>query len=402
MRDKPAIKVLVIDDSAVFRQILVRGLSSDPGIRVVASARDVFEARDRIEDTEPDVVTCDIEMPRMDGIEFVKRLMPQHPLPVIVVSGVSRKVFEALNAGAVDFVSKPDIHSAPDVMAFVQDMIGKVKAASRAKPASGEWTRGGDGEREKDRSRGRDWDGGKDRSGGRDRGGDKDRSRDWDGEKNRSRGKGKDPGRRVPAGRVSPLTVTGDARRRLIAIGASMGGTAALQMLLERLPVESPGIVVVQHIPPVFSRMFAERLDQLTPFRVKEAQTGDRAEPGSVLIAPGGRHIRVRRSVAGFSVDCEAGGKISGHCPSADILFESVAQAAGPDGIGIILTGMGYDGAKGLLALHRKGGATLGQDEASSVVYGMPKAAFELGAVKEQLPLGGMADRIISLVNGRR
>lgn len=345
MANRRRIKVLVVDDSLVFRQVLVQGLSADPMIEVVAAAKDPFEARDLILEHEPDVMTCDIEMPRMSGIEFIRRLLPQYPLPVIVVSTISGAVFDAMNAGAVDFTAKPDVRSAQDVGSFLRDMTHKVKAAASARV---------------DR-----------------------------------------PSQASP---VTPAAVDGvlDAASRLIAIGASTGGTEAIQQLLRSLPSESvPGIAIVQHIPPVFSRMFADRLAATTGFAVKEARTGDRLEPGTVLVAPGDRHMRVKRSEQGYKVECFEGERVNGHCPSVDVLFESVAKEAGPKAIGVVLTGMGYDGAKGLLSMKRRGANTIAQDQASSVVYGMPKAAFEIGGAGQQLPLQQMGSRICKLLDNR-
>jgi len=333
------IKVLIVDDSMVFREVLARGISTDPTIEVVAKAVDPFDARDKILEFEPDVMTCDIEMPRMNGIEFIKRLLPQYSLPVVVVSSVSAAVFEALKAGAVDFVTKPNVQSVQDVEEFINELIQKIKIAAKAK---------------------------------------------------------------IPKFVGQSITNVVEAgtsvKGRLIAIGASTGGTEAIFNILKALPSQIPGVVVTQHIPPVFSKMFADRLNESTQLRVKEAQTGDYVDQGSVLIAPGGQHMRVKKVGERYKVECYEGEKVNGHCPSIDVLFESVAKAVGQDAIGIILTGMGYDGAKGLLAMRRKGARTLGQDEKSSVVYGMPKVAFEIGAVEKQIPLETMAQALINLL----
>ncbi|MCP8969211.1 protein-glutamate methylesterase/protein-glutamine glutaminase [Ectobacillus ponti] len=322
------IRVLVVDDSLVFREVIARGISSDPAIQVVAKATDPFEARDYILQLHPDLMICDVEMPKMNGIEFIRRLLPQYSLPVLVVSTVTHAVFDAMNAGAVDFVPKPNANSPEDVRRFIQDLIAKIKIAVGAKiPADSQ------------------------------------------------------PQERI-TDTAKPVSDTS-----MIAVGASTGGTEAFFQMLQALPASMPGIVVVQHIPPVFSNMFAQRLNQSTPFSVKEAQTGDYIEPGKVLIAPGDMHMRVKKDGVKYRVECYAGEKISGHRPSVDVLFESVAREAGRRAVGVILTGMGYDGAKGLLAMRRKGARTIGQDEASSVVYGMPKAAFNIGAVEKQASL---------------
>lgn len=335
------IRVLVVDDSAVSRTILSRGLSADPAVEVVATASDPFDARDKILAYEPDVMTCDVEMPKMDGIEFVRRLIPQYPLPVIMVNGICDSVFDAMDAGAVDFVAKPELASAKNVEAFIHELTAKVKIAATAKISAvkhGKYTSG------------------------------------------------------ISANK----NISADA---IIAIGASTGGTEAIYNLLRYLPDNIPGIVIVQHIPPVFSRMFAERLNNSTSLRVKEAQSGDYAESGQVLIAPGDRHMKIKRLGDRYRVECFEGDKVNGHCPSVDILFESVAKEAGSSAIGVILTGMGHDGAKGLLEMRRRGARTVGQDEQSSVVYGMPKAAFDLGAVEKQVSIDVMPKLLYSLLD---
>jgi two-component system chemotaxis response regulator CheB len=333
------IRVLVVDDSAVFRRLLAGGLAAFPDIDVVAAAADPFEARDRILEHHPDVMVCDVHMPRMNGIEFLRKLLPQYPLPVIVMSAVSSAVFDAMNAGAVDFIPKPDGGTARTER-FVDELAEKIRIASRARIV---------------------------------RPGSRPAAEAVPGAPRRAASPAG-----APSARPSP---------KLIAIGASTGGPEAIYTLLGGLPRDVPGIVIVQHIPARFSRMFAERLNRSLGFRVKEAETGDAAERGTVLIAPGDRHMRVKRSGDRFKVECFAGEKVNRHCPSIDVLFESVAREAGSRSIGVILTGMGYDGAKGLLAMRRKGARTIGQDEASSVVYGMPKVAWELGAVEKQCSL---------------
>lgn len=334
------IRVLVVDDSMVSREIIARGLSTDPTIEVVATAKDAFDARDKILKYDPDVMTCDIEMPKMNGIEFIRRLLPQYPLPVIMVSTVSSAVFDAMKAGAVDFVAKPNLTLAITVEDFIYNLIDKVKVASRATLAIG---------------------------------------------------------KKVSMEQETDKTITADLNR-LIAIGASTGGTEAIHQLISNLPDTCPGIVIVQHMPPVFTKMFAKRLNDETHFNCKEAENGDYIEQGKVLIAPGDRHIRIKRIGSRYQVQVLEGEKINGHCPSVDFLFESVAKEVGSKAIGVILTGMGYDGAKGLLSMRRKGARTIGQDEQTSVVYGMPKVAFNIGAVERQAPLGSIHQHIYNIL----
>lgn len=340
MRSSKTIRVLVVDDSLLFRELLSLGISSEPGIEVVATAKDPFEARDKILQYKPDVMTCDVEMPKMNGIEFIRRLIPQYPIPVIVVSSVSKAVFEAMDAGAVDFVVKPDMGGRKSVEQFIYNLIEKVKIASTAKIV-------------------------------------------------RNTSKNTLYSNRVYGNNYS---------NRIIAIGASTGGTEAISKILKDMPSTIPGMVIVQHIPPVFSRMFAERLNMSTNLNVKEAKNGDYVEQGKVLIAPGDKHMRIRKVSDRYKVECFEGDKVNGHRPSVDILFESVAKEAGKDAVGIILTGMGYDGAKGLLSMKRRGAQTIGQDENSSVVYGMPKVAYNIGAVCKQLSLDKIAFSILEMI----
>lgn len=339
------IKVLVVDDSLVFRETVAKGIAKDSGIEVVGTAVDAFDARDKILDLEPDVLTLDVEMPRMNGIEFLKKLMPQYPLPVVVVSAVSDNVFDALKAGAVDFVTKPDARSVRGAETFIHELIIKVKIASTAKVGHLK--------------------------------------------------------RQYSAGPLAAgsIAASGD---RIIAIGASTGGTEAIYEVIRAFPRDMPGIVVVQHMPPVFTRMYAQRLNNSCLMEVKEAETGDAIVPGRVLIAPGDRHMRVNRRGGVFIVECINSDKVSGHCPSVDVLFQSVAEKAGPTGIGVILTGMGYDGAKGLLSMKQAGAATIGQDESSCVVYGMPKVAFDIGAVGRQASLASIPQLIHDISCGKK
>jgi len=333
------IKVLVIDDSLLFREMLVKVLSSDSQIEVIAVASDPFEARDKIIETVPDVIICDVEMPKMNGIDFLRWLLPRHFFPVIMVSTINSAIFEAMGAGAVDFVEKPGVQS-KDNERLAADLIQKIKAAAAVKS----------------------------------------------------------PPAKLAAASVKVSGNMLNNTERIIAIGASTGGTEAIFSILKSLPSGIPGIVIVQHIPPIFSRMFAERMNNQTDLHVKEAEIGDYVEEGKVLIAPGDRHMKIRKIGKRYKVECVQGDKVSGHCPSVDVLFESVAKEAGNSAIGILLTGMGHDGAKGLLSIRSKGGRTIGQDEASSIVYGMPKVAFDIGGVEMQASLENIPQVLINLL----
>lgn len=337
------IRVLVVEDSMFFREILVKNLNNDPALSVVAVANDPFEARDAIVKFKPDVMTLDIELPRMDGIEFLRKLIPQYPMPVVVVSALSDKVFDALNAGAVDFVAKPALSDKKKLEEFVKKELPiKIKIASTARI-------------------------------------------------------GKIKSNIETSGRESLMSKD---RELVVAIGASTGGTEAIASVIKEFGTDIPGVVVVQHMPPGFTEMFANRLNDQCHVKVKEAKDGDKVLPGQVLIAPGGEaHMKLIRVNGTYQVQVRKGLKVNGHCPSVDVLFQSVAEEAGPNSLGIILTGMGGDGAKGLLAMRRAGAKTIGQDEASCVVYGMPKVAYELGAVEYQEKLSDIAKKTYQLIN---
>ena len=338
------IRVLIVEDSMVFRELLVQNLSKDPAIEVVATAKDPFEARDAIIACRPDVMTLDVELPRMSGIEFLQKLMPQYPLPVVVISALSDKVFDALNAGAVDFVAKPSVTGRAQLVDFIQnELLVKIKIASTAKISQ-----------IKQKAIAQEQQGG-------------------------FSGKGKD---------------------LLVAIGASTGGTEAIFSVVKDFGVDIPGVIIVQHMPPGFTKMYAQRLDNQCRVQVKEAQTGDRVMPGHVLIAPGGdQHMRLVKVNGVYQVEIKPGPRVNGHCPSVDVLFDSVARVAGPSALGIILTGMGGDGAKGLLAMRKAGARTIGQDESTCVVYGMPKVAYDIGAVEFQDKLQDIAKRTYAVLN---
>lgn len=337
------IRVLVVEDSIMFRELLVSSINKDPALTVVGTAGDPFEARDKIIECSPDVMTLDIEMPRMDGIEFVRKLMPQYPIPVIMVSSLSDKVFDALQAGAVDFVVKPDSLDKKSLESFLtRELPVKIKVASTASI-------------------------GKIKNGIRSR---------------------------------AMNTHFTSQRNMIVAIGASTGGTEAIAEVIKGFGPDIPGTVIVQHMPVGFTDMFARRLNDQTRVCVKEAKNGDVVLPGTVLIAPGGnQQMRVIRVGNDYQVSLRDGHKVNGHCPSVDVLFDSVASVAGKNALGIILTGMGGDGAQGLLKMKEAGAMTIGQDESSCVVYGMPKVAYEIGAVQYQEKLGNIAKKTYMLLN---
>mgnify|MGYP002073577809 FL=1 len=339
-----SIKVLVVDDSLVFRELLIQNLSRDPAITVVAAAKDPYEARDAIIRYKPDVMTLDVELPRMNGIEFLRKLMPQYPLPVVVISALSDKVFDAMNAGAVDFVGKPAITNRMQLEDFIRnELLVKIKIASTAKIGNIK--------------------------------------------------------KKVPAPQSFSGTTVGKSNL-LVAIGASTGGTEAIFEVVKGFGPDIPGVVIVQHMPQGFTSMYAKRLDDQCRVRVKEAQTGDTVRPGHVLIAPGGdQHMRVVKVNGVYQVECRSGPRVNGHCPSVDVLFESVAKTVKKDAVGIILTGMGGDGAKGLLAMRNAGAKTIGQDESTCIVYGMPKVAYDIGAVEQQVKLPDIAARTYMILN---
>jgi two-component system chemotaxis response regulator CheB len=316
----------------------------DPGIEVVASAENPYEARDAIVKYKPDVMTLDIELPRMNGIEFLKKLMPQYPMPVVVISSLSDKVFDALNAGAVDFVAKMSMMDKKSLEEFVrQDLVDKIKIASIARL------------------------------------------------------------KMVGKARTDypVLDVPHPSGRNLVvAIGASTGGVEALDTILTQFKEDTPGVVIVQHMPAGFTKHFADRLNGRCRMAVREAKNGDAVVQGQVLLAPGGNsQMRLVKAGGGYQVVLREEAKVNGHCPSVDVLFESVAKTAGNQALGIILTGMGADGAKGLLDMRRAGARTIGQDESTCVVYGMPHVAYELGAVEYQEKLSNIAKRAYTLLN---
>lgn len=346
------IRVLVVDDSALVRKILTTGLASDPQIEVIGAARDPYIARDILVDKRPDVITLDIEMPRMDGVTFLKKFMPVCPTPTVVVSSLTERgkkiTIEAMEAGAVDVVLKPKIGLVNGMPEMMGDLIERVKAASRVdvrryaklnrKPA---------------------------------------------------------PAERPPV--VNYSKALHETTDRVIAIGASAGGVAALARIIPMFPAAAPGIVIVQHMPAGFTTSFAARLDSLASMQVKEAEDGDRVRSGLVLLGPGGdRHMEVHRSGGEYRVALTRGEKVSGHCPSVDVLFQSVAKYVGNNAVAALLTGMGADGAQGLLTIRQVGGQTFAQDEATCVVFGMPQAAWKIGAAGQLLPLDEIPGRLLA------
>jgi len=339
------IKVLIVDDSAIVRKVLTEALSGETDIDVVGTAPDPFVARDKILSLQPDVLTLDIEMPRMDGVTFLKKLMHHHPMPVIVISSLgtasSRAALEALEAGAIDVLAKPGgPQSVGDLRLSLATKIRAAKIARLRKPAAQPTAPTG-------------------------------------------------PPARLALAHPFPTS-------SVIAIGASTGGTEAIQQVLVQLPENCPGIVIAQHIPAVFSRSFANRLNELSAIRVREAVDGDQLEPGLALVAPGNFHMLLKRSPTGYRVEVKDGPMVCYQRPAVDVLFHSVAQAAGSHATGAILTGMGSDGAQGMLAMKKAGGHTIAQDEASCVVFGMPKEAIRHGGVDRVLPLSAIPGAILT------
>ncbi|ATJ84627.1 chemotaxis response regulator protein-glutamate methylesterase [Halomonas beimenensis] len=341
----PKIKVLCVDDSALIRDLLTEIINSQPDMEVVAVAPDPIAARDLIKRHNPDVLTLDVEMPRMDGLDFLERLMRLRPMPVLMVSSLTQAGSEitlrALELGALDFVAKPSLGIRSGMQAYAEEITDKLRAAARSRPRQA-------------------------------------RRRD------------------APAPRTlkAPLV----SSEKLIIIGASTGGTEAIRSVLEPLPPNSPAILITQHMPGGFTRSFAERLDRLCQISVKEAQDGERILPGHAYIAPGDTHLKLARSGANYVARLDAGPPVNRHRPSVDVLFDSAAQQAGRNAIGVLLTGMGKDGAAGLLKMRQAGSPTLAQDEASCVVFGMPREAIALGAASDVVALDEVAPRLLKLV----
>jgi len=352
------VKVLIVDDSALVRQTLAEILGADPSIEVVGTAADPYVAAHKINEVLPDVITLDIEMPKMDGLTFLRKLMSQHPIPVLVISTLTEKgtdtAIQALELGAVDVIAKPKVNTKELLHETGTALCEKVKAAA--------------GLTLKRRL---------DTAVAAERLATPKLSADVILQKNNLRS----------------LTETTDI---VIAIGSSTGGTEALKTVLTAMPVDCPGIVIVQHMPELFTRQFAKRLDASCAIRVREAANGDEVLPGQALIAPGNKHMLVKRSGARYYVEVKDGPLVNRHRPAVDVLFRSVARYAGRNAIGIILTGMGDDGARGLLEMKEAGAATIAQDEKTCVVFGMPKEAIRLNAVDDVLPITQIATHSIN------
>lgn len=346
------VRVLIVDDSAVVRQTMTNVLSSDPEIEVIGTAGDPYVAADRIKDQIPDVITLDIEMPRMDGLTFLKKIMSQHPIPVVICSSLAEEgtqsTLRALEYGAIDIITKPRLGTKQFLEEARIEICEAVKAAACARPHS-----------------------------------------------------------LRPSSKVEPK-LTADAilpaathamaetTEKIVVIGASTGGTEALKSLLESFPADTPGIVIVQHMPELFTRAFASRLDSLCAITVKEAETNDTVIRGRALIAPGNHHMLLKRSGARYYVEIKDGPLVCRHRPSVDVLFRSAARYAGPNAVGVILTGMGDDGARGMAEMKQAGAATVAQDEATCVVFGMPKEAIKFGGVDRVLPLPSIPAGILT------
>ena len=350
------IRVLIVDDSALVRKLLTEIIGSAADLEVVGAAPDAYMAREKIKTLNPDVLTLDVEMPRMDGITFLRNLMRQRPMPVVMVSSLTEVgaevTLDALAIGAVDYLSKPKVDLAATLTDYREELLEKIRTAARARVRTYEPR----------------------------------------------------PERAVPAGSLSADAVLRRAAPvkfrttdRLVAVGASTGGTEAIKQFLEGMPPDAPGMVIAQHIPKAFSTPFAERMNRSSAMTVCEAQDGQQIMPGHAYIAPGDRHMMVVRSGTRWVCRLDDGSPVNRHKPSVDVLFRSVAQEDGHNAIGVLLTGMGKDGAQGMLEMRQAGSPTIAQDEASSVVWGMPGEAVHIGAAAEELPLTRISARVLEL-----
>ena len=333
------IRVLVVDDSALARNLIIQGLSAHPRMEIVGYAINTLDAKHKIPRLKPDVVTMDVEMPGQSGIDFLKEYLPANPVPVILCSSLNLKVFDALNAGAVDFVRKPDVQESKEV--FISNLTQKVLVASMARPRSA-------------------------------------------------------PLRSPSIAVATPNLGGGPALDRvLVGLGASTGGTEATLEVMRRLPADIPPMVIVQHMPKGFTQMYADRLNRICKMEVREAKNGDELHRGLALVAPADLQCRVVRIGEKYTVSCTPGEKVSGHRPSVDAMFHSMAEVVRCKMVGIIMTGMGQDGAAGLLEMRKKGAYTIGQDKESSVVYGMPMVANDIGAVCIQASCDNVANVLL-------
>jgi len=339
------IKVLIVDDSVLMRGLLRDIFSKQPDMEVVGVAPDAYTALAQVVTLQPDVLTLDVEMPGMNGLTFLEKLMRERPMPVVMVSSLTAKGAEttlrALELGAVDFATKPRVDVAKGTVEMADELGQKVRNAARARPR-----------------------------------------------------RAHESSSTVRA--VSPVAMGLRVRRSLIAIGASTGGTEALVSVLSRLPADGPGVVIVQHLPALFTKPLAERLNQQSPLNVREARHGDLIAPGVALLAPGDQHLEIVRQGPRFCVSLSSAPPVNRHRPSVDVLFDSCARVVGASAVGVLLTGMGSDGAKGLLALRQRGARTIAQNEATCVVFGMPKEAIALGAAEVVAPLDAIAEAILS------
>ncbi len=342
-------KVLIVDDSALMRQLLTQIINSDSELEVVGTAGDPYIAREKIKTLNPDVLTLDIEMPRMDGLTFLEKLMRGHPMPVVMISSLTAQgadtTLRALSLGAIDYVSKPKIDVSNGTIEQAEEIIAKVKTAAKARVRHANVPT-------------------------------------------------------PPTAQLSARTYQFSATHKVVAIGASTGGTEALKELLSQLPADFPGIVIVQHMPETFTHQFAERLDSLCRIRVKEAVDGDHILPGHALLAPGGHHMTVASRGMEYSVHVYRGERVNRHIPSVDVLFSSCARNMGKNALGVLLTGMGADGARGMLEMKQAASFNIAQDESTSVVFGMPREAILLNAVDQVLPLGQIPDALLQRLAG--
>ncbi|MCC5451829.1 chemotaxis response regulator protein-glutamate methylesterase [Rheinheimera sp. UJ51] len=339
-----AIKVLIVDDSALIRQLLSAIVQTQPDMVVVGAAADAYAARDMVNQFAPDVITLDIEMPKMDGLTFLDKLMRARPTPVLMVSTLTREgadaTLRAIELGAIDYIAKPSVGIAEGMQQYSGMILEKIRMVAAAKVKQ----------------------------------------------------------TKTRSGTSKPQHLSYSSTEKIIAIGASTGGTEAIKEVLIDLPSNSPGIVITQHMPPGFTRTFAERLNKLCQINVKEAVNGERVLPGHAYIAPGDLHMLIERSGADYRIKLDDGERVTGHKPSVDVMFGSLARSAGANVLAVILTGMGKDGAKGMLSLFQQGAFTVAQDEASCVVFGMPGEAIKVGGVKVISPLADVAEVVVSQI----